>query len=321
MIDNVKAALVPMGWFVDIIPALKYLPSGFPGTGFKETARRWRKTGQDVANIPYLFVKKQQAVHSHTRSYVSNLLQGKSIGQAKLSHDDEEDIKWSAATIYGAGAETTSSVLTSFILAMVMFPGVQRKAQEEIDRVIGSERLPKFEDRDQLPYIGATVKEAYRWLPTSPMGLPHVAQEDIIFKGHLLPKGAYLLPAVWWFCHDPDVYADPETFDPERYLGPRGEPDATSTVFGYGRRTCPGQHFADATVFITIAQVLAAFSIKKAVDDQGSEIEAKLEPSPAVTTHPMPFPYSIAPRSSKHAKLVRDIEVEAPWMQNDAALL
>lgn len=310
-----------MRWFVDVIPALRYLPSGFPGTAFKETARQWRKTGQDVANIPYVFVKKQQASRSHPHSYVSNLLGEKSNRLAKLSPADEEDIKWSAATIYGAGAETTTSVLTSFMLAMVLFPGVQSKAQGEIDRVIGSERLPKFEDRDKLPYIEAIVKEAYRWLPVSPMGLPHVAQEDFIYKDHLLPKDAFLLPAVWWFCHDPHVYADPDVFDPERYLGPRDEPDATSMVFGYGRRTCPGQHFADNTVFITIAQVLAAFSIKQAVDDQGFEIGAKLEASPSVTTHPMPFPYSIAPRSSKHAELVRSIEVQAPWMQNDAALL
>jgi cytochrome P450 len=84
-----------------------------------------------------------------------------------------------------------------FFLAMVLFPGVQRKAQEEIDRVMGSTQLPGFEDRPNLPYINAIVKEVLRWHPVAPMGIPHMTTEDDIYRGYRIPKGAYLLPNIW----------------------------------------------------------------------------------------------------------------------------
>ena len=84
-----------------------------------------------------------------------------------------------------------------FFLAMTVFPEVQRKAQEEIDRVVGKDRLPTFNDRDNLPYIDATVKEVLRWHPVAPMGLPHTTTEDDVCEGYLIPKGAMLLPNIW----------------------------------------------------------------------------------------------------------------------------
>jgi cytochrome P450 len=80
---------------------------------------------------------------------------------------------------------------------MTLFPEVQRKAQEEIDRVIGSGRLPVVADRPNLPYINAIVKEILRWHPVAPMGLPHMTTEDDICEGYLIPKGAYIMPNVW----------------------------------------------------------------------------------------------------------------------------
>ncbi|KAM4066284.1 cytochrome p450 [Hirsutella rhossiliensis] len=91
----------------------------------------------------------------------------------------------------------------------------------------------RFDDRDKLPYTSGIVKEALRWSPVLPLGTPHVITEDTIYKGYLIPKGAILTPAVWWFCHDPQVYAEPQLFDPERYLEPRNEPDPSIHVFGY----------------------------------------------------------------------------------------
>lgn len=84
-----------------------------------------------------------------------------------------------------------------FFLAMTLYPDVQHKAQEEIDRVVGSDRLPGFQDRENLPYIDAIVKEVLRWHPVAPMGLAHVSTEDDICEGYLIPKGALLLPNIW----------------------------------------------------------------------------------------------------------------------------
>jgi cytochrome P450 len=81
---------------------------------------------------------------------------------------------------------------------MVLFPEVQKRAQEEIDRVVGKERLPDFADRDKLPYINAVIKEVLRWHPVTPLGIPHMATEDDIYEGYLIPKGAYLFPNNWY---------------------------------------------------------------------------------------------------------------------------
>ena len=62
------------------------------------------------------------------------------------------------------------SLILTFFLAMLKFPEAQTKAQEEIDRVIGTDRLPTFEDEPKLPYVAAMVKEVFRWQQVAPFG-------------------------------------------------------------------------------------------------------------------------------------------------------
>jgi cytochrome P450 len=85
-------------------------------------------------------------------------------------------IKDSTATLYLAGVDTTVAAAISFFLAMLVYPDVQRKAQTEIDQVIGHHRLPEIDDASQLPYVQGVVNECLRWLPVTPIGLlslPH----------------------------------------------------------------------------------------------------------------------------------------------------
>lgn len=79
---------------------------------------------------------------------------------------------------------------------MMLNPEVQRKAQEELDRVVGIHRLPSLSDRSNLPYIGAVVTELLRWHAIAPLGVPHMATEDDTCEGYLIPKGAILLPNI-----------------------------------------------------------------------------------------------------------------------------
>ena len=88
--------------------------------------------------------------------------------------------------------------MATFFLAMVLRPGVQHKAREEIDRVVGDGRLPSVKDRGNLPYIEAVLKEAFRWHPIAPMGLPHLVTEDDVYQGYLIPKGAIIIPNLWF---------------------------------------------------------------------------------------------------------------------------
>ncbi|OJZ88736.1 hypothetical protein ASPFODRAFT_713607, partial [Aspergillus luchuensis CBS 106.47] len=321
---NISDAFMPMAWLIDIIPAVQCLPDGFPGTAFKETARQWNSFSQEVADIPYSFVRNQMKIGSHRPSYISRILEERSssgTGVSTLSPPEEEAVKWSAATLYYAGSDTTVSALKSFILAMVMFPDVQRKAQEEIDMVTECNSLPRFEDRDKLPYLEAVIKEVYRWSVVVPMGFPHVLEEDKVYNGYFIPKGAYLLPATWWFCHDPEVYTNPAVFNPDRFLKPRDEPDPRAVIFGFGRRKCPGRYITESSIFITIAQTLAAFRIKNAVDTQGFEIPVELDVTPSLISHPKDFLYDIVPKSPKHEQLIQAINTEHSYEKGDTSLL
>jgi cytochrome P450 len=80
---------------------------------------------------------------------------------------------------------------------MTLYPEVQRKAQEEIDRVLGAGRLPKMTDRANLPYIEAVVKETLRWHPVAPMGIPHMSIDDDMYEGYHIPKGSLIMPNIW----------------------------------------------------------------------------------------------------------------------------
>ncbi|KAM0269031.1 hypothetical protein ACHAQH_009856 [Verticillium albo-atrum] len=317
-------ACAPFTWLVDIIPAFRYLPNGFPGTAFRKYAERMKQSLQDMGHLPYRFVQRQMTLHSHRPSYVSRLIEhfqfeeGSTTG---ISPSNEDAIKWTASVMFAGGADTTVITMTAFTLAMIRFPEVQRKAQEEIDLIVGSRRLPNFGDRDKLPYINALVKECLRWWPVLPLGVVHQADDDVKYHNFCIPKGANLLPSIWWFLHDPAVYADPESFDPTRFLDPRNEPDPSSDVFGYGRRICPGRFFAKSSLYINIARSLAVFSFAKPTNEDGQEIDIGAMATPGVLNKPAEFKFQITPRNEQLVGLLEKLEEDGLFEDGDAAQL
>ncbi|PHH74314.1 hypothetical protein CDD82_4982 [Ophiocordyceps australis] len=314
---GVVDSLMPLTWAVDVFPFLEHLPQRLPGMGWMERGRQIKTESHKAINVPFSFVQTQMATGKHRPSYVSALVEEMSQ-DSKLSVDDETSIKWTAGTMFSASSDSTVSTLTGFILAMVMFPEVQSKARDELDSLIGTDRLPEIADRDHLPYINAVISEAYRWHTIVPMGLAHVMAQDETFNGYLFPKDAQIWPNVWWFMHDPNVYAEPESFDPERFLEPRNEPDPRQHIFGYGRRICPGRYFADDQIFLSITHLLASFSFTKQTDDLGMDIDVKYEPVNGVVNHPAPFCYKATIRGANKEALIRGLGKQYHWEESDA---
>ncbi|KAJ4355956.1 uncharacterized protein N0V89_003981 [Didymosphaeria variabile] len=308
-------ATTPGRWMVDILPFLRYFPEWVPGTGFKDTARRMAVQLAQCTNQPYQFVKQQMREKRHKTSFLSQCIED-------IGSDTEQEFehKWAALALYLGGADTTVSALMTFFLAMTIFPEVQKKAQEELDRVIGSSRLPISSDKSALPYIEACMLETHRWHQVLPMCLPHMSTEEDVCRGYRIPKGAILLPNNWHFTHDPAVYPDPITFRPERFITTsthKAETDPRNFIFGYGRRVCPGRYVADQALFITIAQSLAVFDVRKVIEG-GEEVQPKVEFEPGAISHPMPFDCNIRPRSEEHEHLIRSVEKEYPREKSDA---
>ncbi|RYC62135.1 hypothetical protein CHU98_g4072 [Xylaria longipes] len=318
-VEQFSIATMPGRWLVDVIPIFRHLPEWMPGAGFKKTAREYRAKMTEMLEAPWEFAKNRRARGNFEQSYVNDFYWSKG---GSLSPEDEYDLKWTALSVYGGGADTTVSTISSFWLAMTLYPEVQRKAQEEIDRVVGTGRLPSYRDRENLPYINAIVDEAWRFHPVIPMGVAHASSEDDVVefdgKTYFIPKDSVILANLWWFTHDPKHYPDPMRFDPERYIAPNKAPDPRDYVFGYGRRICPGRHFAEFTVWITIAQTLAVFDIGKGRDMDGREIENRVLFTSGITTHPLDFKATIKPRSPQHEALIREVETLHPWEKSDA---
>ncbi|KAL7790345.1 cytochrome P450 [Trichoderma ceciliae] len=315
LIDQVMAnfseTMISLSWSVDIFPALSHLPDWFPGAGFKRIAREWKALIDASADIPYEFAKKQMEKDTYQPSYTSKLIQAFKNDGSGAKEEIAQAIKWTAAVMFAGGSDTTVSTLMAFVLAMVLNPDVQQKAQAEIDRVVGSNRLPAAGDEENLPYVNSIIKESLRYFPVLPMGVTHEAEEEISFRGYRIPKGSYILPCVWWYLNDPKTYSEPTTFAPERFLEPRNEPDPMD-AFGYGRRVCPGRFIAHENLFLTISRTLAAFTIGKAVHG-GKPIDVDCKHSVGLIDHPVEFPYSIVPRNEKYVELIRSVESDHPW--------
>ena len=101
--------------------------------------------------------------------------------------------------------DQTASALTSFFLAMTLHPEVQKRAQKELDAVVGTERLPEPSDRPSLPYVNALVNELFRWHLATPIGAPHMVVADDEYNGYLIPSGATVFVNMWSVFHSPSL--------------------------------------------------------------------------------------------------------------------
>ncbi|ETW79741.1 cytochrome P450 monooxygenase 105 [Heterobasidion irregulare TC 32-1] len=287
--------------------SVKYLPSWMPGAGFKRHASKTRVKVHRMIDAPFQMVKRTMAAGTAIPSFTSSLLVDKESGNP-TDLKEEEDIKAAAGVLYGAATDTTSACLDTFFLAMTLYPEVQAKAQEELDRVIGPDRLPDFNDREahSLPYLECVIKEVYRWGAPVPLGLPHRSMKDDRYRGYDIPGDTIIVPNIW-----SDMYPEPNVFWPDRFAHQDNATaevtDPKNTVFGFGRRVCPGQWFGDANIWLITACVLATFRISRARDERGEDIIPAGLFSTNFVRHPKPFKCGIKPRSQKAVELIHEI--------------
>ncbi|KAH9970770.1 cytochrome P450 [Russula compacta] len=282
------ATALPGALLVSDLPFLWHIPEWLPWFSYKPLARFGRDLGLEVLNAPIQFVRD-------------------SMREEKLSGDEreraEETVVHVLGTIYAAGADTTVSAMMTFFLAMVLHPDIARKAQQELDVVTGQDRLPTFEDRPRLPFVDAVCTEVLRWQAVTPLGVPHAATEDDVYNDFLIPKGSIVVPNSWAILHDAATYPELEAFKPERFVDPEGtlrDDPTLISAFGYGKRICPGRHFAESTLFIVIAPMLSVFDIERGPDSKPFNFSY----TGAIVSHPNPFACSIVPRDERAKELI-----------------
>ncbi|KAK7934811.1 cytochrome P450 [Apiospora marii] len=198
--------------------------------------------------------------------------------QEALGMSDLE-LAYTAGSPFGAGIETTAGTLASFFLACVKFgQHFIPRAQEELDRVVGRDRLPTFEDMEDLEYVRAVAAETFRWRPVAVLGgTPHASTADDVYNGMFIPKGSTIVAPLWTIHLNENDFPEPHEFKPERFLEDRDFPGTLGhTAFGWGRRICPGMHLGAASVNLNIARILWAFNVAPAKDEAGQDIDVDM---------------------------------------------
>ncbi|KZT24415.1 cytochrome P450 [Neolentinus lepideus HHB14362 ss-1] len=302
--QGASAAFVPGAFLVNDFPILKYVPSWSPGAEFQRKAMEWKKATDAMFHKPFNAVKVGIREGTAGPSVAATILQ--SLPVDGDNREEEYAIKAVGAAAYAGATISTAQV---FILAMAMHPEVQRRAQAEIDAVVGRSRLPDFSDRDSLPYINAVVKEVIRWQPAFPLGIPHASTADDEYCGYYIPKGSIIFGCSWSILHDPVAYPEPHKFIPERFLNKDGKlnpdvQDPNIAAFGYGRRICPGRYFVDDSLYSVISCILATFDIRPPTHRRAPMSELQPVMLPGIISHPAPFESTISARSHETADLI-----------------
>lgn len=289
---NVPGKTFPM--LFETFPWMSHLPPKLFPWMFQGLGRRRR--GQEFF---YTLAEEAHQKDPEGISYVNKLFEE----QPKYNLRKQE-ISSLAGNLFGAGSDTSSSTLITFVLACCAFPEVLPKVWEELDRVVGHHRSPSWEDEPHLIYTKAFVKEVFRWRSVAIIGgQPHAPVADDEWKGYLIPKGTWTQGNVWAIHHNENEFPDPDRFNPDRFL--KDSPDARPfpnekgyMTFGWGRRVCSGQGLAEQGTFITVARLLWGFNIQKALDDEGNEIPVDIFAyTDGLNMRPQPFQCRFTPRS------------------------
>ncbi|XP_062167825.1 cytochrome P450 98A2-like [Alnus glutinosa] len=209
-----------------------------------------------------------------------------------------------------AGTDTIAISVEWAMAELIKNPRVQHKAQEELDRVIGFQRVMTEADFSSLPYLQCVVKEALRLHPPTPLMLPHRANANVKIGGYDIPKGTSVHVNVWAIARDPAVWKNPLEFRPERFLEEdvdmKGH-DFRLLPFGAGRRVCPGAQLAINLVTSMLGHLLHHFVWAPPEGVKMEEID--MSENPGTVTY-MRTPLQAVANPRLPSRLYKSVEVD-----------
>ncbi|XP_051880693.1 cytochrome P450 1B1 [Pristis pectinata] len=243
---------VGAGSLVDVMPWLQYFPNPIRSVynDFKQINREFYGFVQGKAREHRLTFRPQR-----TRDMLDAFI--RTIEHQRGSGLNSDYVESSLTDIFGASQDTLSTALHWLILYLIWKPELQRKIQEEVDRVVGRERVPTVEDEPRLPYLMAFLHESMRFSSFVALTIPHSTTKDTLLHGYPIPKGTVVFVNQWSANHDPKKWPEPDLFDPSRFLNADGSinKDLTSRVmiFSLGRRRCIGEDLSKMQLFLSVA--------------------------------------------------------------------
>ncbi|CAN8032591.1 unnamed protein product, partial [Ixodes persulcatus] len=249
---------------LDFLPVVRNLVSHIPSSKFGIT--------KDVLKSVHDFIRQQVREHSKTleadvnTDFIGAYLKKINENNGGNASFNPQTLTGNALNFFGAGTNTVRASMLWHLLNCARDPeGVQRKLQQEVDKVVGRVRALEWEDRHKMPYTMAAVWEMLRWRTVAPLGVIRAVERDTTIGGFYVPAGTVVLPNVWAVHNDPDIWERPMDFDPTRFLNAEQTEllpkPAALLSFSTGRRMCPGETLATMELFMYLATLMQRFRV------------------------------------------------------------
>ncbi|XP_027335385.1 cytochrome P450 CYP82D47-like [Abrus precatorius] len=263
----IKDATYLSGVFVaaDAIPYLGWLD-------FQGYVSFMKRTAKETDSILEEWLQEHLRKRSEERNGVSQ----NDFMDVMISKFEDQDeiygckreiaIKATAMMLILTASGSTAMTLTWALSLLLNHPKVLKKAQQELDTNVGQKRWVQESDINNLNYLQAIVKETLRLYPPAPLTGIREAREDCYVAGYHVAKGTRLLINLWKLQRDPQIWSNPDEFEPERFLTTHQDIDFLSQnfeliPFSFGRRSCPGMAFGLQVVNLTLARLLQGFDM------------------------------------------------------------
>uniref|UniRef100_A0A8C5U760 Uncharacterized protein n=1 Tax=Malurus cyaneus samueli TaxID=2593467 RepID=A0A8C5U760_9PASS len=212
------------------------------------------------------------------------------LKESKKPHTafDNGNLVFTTLDLFSGGTETTSTTVRWGLLLMMKYPEIQRKIQEEMNRVIEPGELPKLEDRKKMPYTEAVIHEIQRFANIVPMGVSRSTPSDVNFRGYVIPKGTEIIPLLTTALKDEAHWKTPHQFNPSHFLDANGNFVRREAFipFSIGRRACLGEGLAKMELFLFFSGLLRKFVFQPPPGVDKSDLD--LTADVGFTLTPMP---------------------------------
>ncbi|GAB6027681.1 Cytochrome P450 2 sub R member 1 [Chamberlinius hualienensis] len=271
---------------LNFVPLLRFVPPN--GFGFKKAVRADSLIRKHLESV----IKKHQLNKNGSADrdvvdiYLDQMDEQIQAGNSAPPYDMDHTIGalWN---LFFAGFETTSTTCNWAFLYMAHFPDVQQKIVEEIEAVVGKDRLPTLNDVPRLTYLQAAVLEIYRYSSVIPLSVPHRTTTETQVFGYQFPKHTTVFQNIYAVHFDPNLWDNPQAFQPERFLSEEKTIKRPPYLmpFSIGPRKCVGKPVVEMELPLIISCLLQKFNFSMPTNQP----IPSLEPIPGIVDKPCPY--------------------------------
>nr|BAC87834.1 Cytochrome P450 1A [Pseudopleuronectes yokohamae] len=242
----------------DFIPILQYLPSATM-KNFVRINARFTTFVQKIVTEHYTTFNKDN-IRDITDSLIDHCEDRKLDENSNVQMSDEK-IVGIVNDLFGAGFDTVSTAMSWSVMYLVAHPEIQERLYQEIEDKVGLDRMPLLSDKPNLPFLEAFILEVFRHSSFLPFTIPHCTSKDTSLNGYFIPKDTCVFINQWQINHDPELWKDPSSFNPDRFLSADGSEvnklDGEKVMaFGMGKRRCIGEVIARNEVYLFLAIII-----------------------------------------------------------------